>query len=525
MNSFSNTNNKDGNDNMKFMSNFSLGLIHRIMLTDPNDFPSLTMNGLPRAKQMYFLEFVQSRDFPISLSNLSNADQKNEIISPITTTTASIPPSSSIEEQISKTMHRAYNNMIIHEMEQKYKSYKPIQNIMLEIHAMLRSLVPNRPDLHDFLKDEDILDNTNTNNNNNNNNSDINTKQLFTSFNNVSNYLLNKIGHAMSMLESEYRCESTKQWMDILNQSMDQSASDGDNDGDGGGESKKENNTDNEESKSSTFQQELKKKMIKIWKPFNNNNENQDSIVNFYMTPTSFILASCTFLHYKAELCQTETADFQLSHILAPKISKLGKEYLLHQFQQRFVSNESTHTMMTYDDDAMEGKVPNMKVWIEEIIKSTSCTTSELLASEDQRGQVLVQTGWIDNILFRSPRSVNEDVMTDTSSSVSSPSSSEPSESASRGQFLLPEILWLDTATIRDIRMTTRISVVGSVLALHAVSSAGANDGVFKKERLDPIIEECKVGLTTAMNNRSGGSQDLYENNICYAVVKLAKGT
>lgn len=450
-----------------FISNFSLSLIRKILLTDPIDFPQLTMNGLPKAEQMYFHEFVKKRGFPIIHENdddeqNQNSDDNNNV-------------AINLEEQISQTMHRAYIDMILNEMEQEdKKTYKPLQSNILEIHSMLRSLIPNRPDLHSYLNDENVV------------NSKMDTYEEVGDF-------LNQVGNALFMLESEYRAETTKQWIDNLLLTKESSMN-------------SRNSTNDDDNDDSTNNEG--KFRIQIIQPIPSGEElnggDNSRISLFSMTLTSFALASTSFLHYKTELCQAETADFQLGHILAPRIHKMGKEYLYLKFKEKFDLGMND---LSTNHDELESKLPNTMYWINEMIENSSYTTDELLVSDEKRGHVLLQTGWIDNILFRSPRSVNDEDV--------------PS---SETQLLMPEVLWLDSMTIRSIRMTTKLSVVGSVLALHAASAAGVNDSIFKRDPLDSIIEESRVTLTSVMGDRNVGSQEIYENSIGDAVVKLAKG-
>jgi hypothetical protein len=526
------------------------------MLTDPADFHTLTMNGLPRSKQVFFCNFVKNRGFPLLVNDTENntgsvsgsgsgsGNDRNsngsnngtgdngtssieEGVSNLSMSMQTKPSSSSTSspiEEIAKTMHRAYHDMILKEMQkenikqehQQHQqqqqntthtyNYKPLQNIILEVQTMIRNLIPNRKDLHHLLKDEDV------------------TNCHLDSFAKVSKRLM-LIGSALSMLESEYRSLTTKQWMDVCaacsttcssNLLLDQG----------------ENN-----------------QSLHVYGPIHGNQEeggnstitstgkstSTSTNYNFSMSCTSFALASISFLHYKAELCQAETADFQLGHLLAPRIYKLGRKYLSHLFQEKFGSstntntnsNTNTSTSSSTRNEMESYNVPNTKAWIEEMVQNTSYTMEEVLSSEEKRGHVLLQTGWIDNILFRSPRSVNEEdenhSSSPTASPTASPSSSSSPKPSSPTHFLMPEVLWLDMTTIRDIRMTTKISVVGSVLALHATSAAGVNDSILKKDPLDFIVEDCRVKLAVAMGNRNVGSQELYERNIGHAVVELAK--
>lgn len=60
-------------------------------------------------------------------------------------------------------------------------------------------------------------------------------------------------------------------------------------------------------------------------------------------------------------------------------------------------------------------------------------------------------------------------------------------------------------------------------MALHALSTAKVKDLALKKDPLDAVIENCRKKLASAMSNRGVGSQELYERNICDAIVDLAR--
>lgn len=542
---------KQSSTDYEFMSNFSPSLIHKIMLTDPTDFPNLTMNGLPKAKQISFSKFVIQRGFPIvPLAQDSNSSTNDQIDTNNITTNATTNENNAIqqslsnlsisneggnqnnelsmEEQIAQTMHRAYNDMILHQMDQpntttttdkeeedtngnnstSKTTFAPLKSILLEIHNLLRSLIPNRKDLHhSILNDQELINDT----------------ILFdTSFDHVCQYI-KKVSDALIMLESEYRSETTKEWRDlILNHVMIHWKGEDDMNSANDDKVSIVSNHSNSDNTATTTA--------------------STSIVKFTMSPKVFALASTTYLHYKAELCQSETADFQLAHILAPKIHTFGPKYLYRIFCQKFgiensLADNDNNVDGDVDVETLKEKLPNTKFWIEEMIQNTtSLTREELMSSIEKRGYVISQTGWVDNVLFRSPRNVNdEDINTSATSSTTSTQSSEPppnsnttstTTTSSSSQFLLPEVLWLDMRSVRDIRMTTKMAVVGSVLALHATTAARVNDSVIKQDPLDGPIDECRIQLANAMaNNRNIGSQEEYENGICQVVLQLARGS
>ena len=136
-------------------------LVHRILLTDPSQFPTLTVSGRSQSdKTPTFDEFCKELS-PSSIQSLEN------------------------------TMKRAYRDRIS-DMVYTSSDIKPLQELLLELHRAVRSLVPNRPDLHSMLKDEEIRKTKFP-------------KQLLP-------YVV-AAGDALSRLESEIRYESTRQWL------------------------------------------------------------------------------------------------------------------------------------------------------------------------------------------------------------------------------------------------------------------------------------------------------------------------
>jgi hypothetical protein len=73
------------------------------------------------------------------------------------------------------------------------RNIQPLQQLLLELHEALRSLVPNRNDLHSMLKDDEVRNTTSP-------------EQLLP--------FLIEAGVSLSQLESELRSESTQKWCD-----------------------------------------------------------------------------------------------------------------------------------------------------------------------------------------------------------------------------------------------------------------------------------------------------------------------
>jgi len=197
-----------------------------------------------------------------------------------------------------------------------------------------------------------------------------------------------------------------------------------------------------------------------------------------------------------------------LGHILAPRIAALGKDYLLHLFEKRFgkIANNGGDSVCNVNGSVDNGGIvssdihveinanvaPYVKTWLEEIVNEGEYDREELLASEEKRAEALLQTGWVENILFRTPRQIN---------AVADDDDDDDGESQARigtqTPFYMPEILYLDIQAIRSIRMTTKMSVVGAALVLHVSALAGVPDATvrLKADPLEGRLEESRRAL------------------------------
>lgn len=96
------------------------------------------------------------------------------------------------DESIENTVKRAYRDQLLQQVQESGE-IKPLRDLLLELHAAARSLVPNRPDLHSVLKDEDVT-------------------RASTPMDLLPHIII--AGHALSQLESEARAESTLAWLE-----------------------------------------------------------------------------------------------------------------------------------------------------------------------------------------------------------------------------------------------------------------------------------------------------------------------
>ena len=459
-------------------------------MTPPSTFSSLTMNGQPRSSSLTFVTALTKQGFHGKISHLSNGniDQSSTGDKPYGTVGT---PQQSMENTIAQTMRKAFYDAVLCQITQNKQQindngndsqpclYAPLLEIIQEIHQKLKLLVPNRKDLHQLLN--------------------YHGKELqsrLETFQGVLSLLLN-IAEKLSLLESEDRSASTQQWL-VLAKGLQNKKELEDADQVDGALTLTIPNRDDDDDGACAYASE-------------ETLERQE----FKLLCKEFILASATFLHDKIEQTETDIADFQLGHILAPKIHAFGKEYLKRDFETRFDASEDK-LLLGMDHDTDKGTnvdvdlVPHSRTWLKEIVQTCTIEKEELLNSEQKRRDTLLQIGWVDNILFRSPRRA---------------SSVEPGETIGEhsAPFYMPEMLYLDIMSVKAIRTTTKISVVGSALALIASSIGGTEQAasMLRQDPLEPMLQDCRHKLIRAMGNKTVGSQEIFERGVGDAVMEL----
>ena len=436
------------------LENFPPASIHQVLLTDPTEFDSMTISGSPRAPSLSFQRHIQTFQ--------TNATQKL-----------------SLEEQIANTMQRAYNDMLLTSIHDS-QSYAPFKSLLLELVELIQTqIIPRRTDfknqilsLTQSIKDCDVT---------------TSLKPML--------LIMIHVGQSIIQLESEERAATTLEWVTIAKSCIQLYSNDS----------------------LASFDDEQRVRLHVEMDSIRLLPEVEDDTVDYsihgdVLTFPQFGLASVTYLIEKANQCASDINDWKWGHVIAPLIHLKGKEYEYKLFEKKFgIGTESDGKIRTAVDSAKY-----TRFWVEEIIHDCEYTLDELIASEDKRCAALVQTGWVDNILFRSPRghdrtkSGTDDHAENLSHFVDKP-------------FHMPEILHMDVDAVKIIRSTTSISVVCSALALHAATVAGVNDSVLKQAPLDPQTEECKRNLIFALKNRTFiGDQQQYEENVSIAVLQLA---
>jgi len=229
------------------------------------------------------------------------------------------------------------------------------------------------------------------------------------------------------------------------------------------------------------------------------------------------LVSSLSYLHAKADLCASDIADYHLSTALAPQIALHGPEYERLVFQQRFGSFEDEET------------APITRQWIDRTIRECGMSVEELRSSEERRVTAIQTSGWVNLILFQTRGEVSNEEESDangnTGDGVDAGEGAEDSQPQPQPQPFIhvPEILHFDVTSLRSIRSTTRMSVIGSALALHACTVAGVGDSVLRREPSTAEINQCRDDLIEAMSGRDVSSQQAFEEDIASVVIALAR--
>jgi hypothetical protein len=149
-------------------------LVHRILLTDPSDFKSLT-----RAAAIPTLTFAEFREKLL----VHHESDPGYVVKRAYHDHIMLQMLESIEQQTNKENH-----------------LKPFHQLLLDLHASIRALVPNRKDLHSILQDDRVL--------------------LLSSDDDGTSSPLDimlpwiiQAAQALAQLESEARVETTRAWI------------------------------------------------------------------------------------------------------------------------------------------------------------------------------------------------------------------------------------------------------------------------------------------------------------------------
>ena len=449
-------------------------LVHRIMLTSPHEYSLLTMDGSPREATLSFQRMLHEEGFTASSAAAA----------------AATPTATSIADRISQTMKRTFHATLLRQISAA-GTFAPLDPIIRDLHQQLRSLVPNRTDLHSIVDDDAVkrvcLSGCSRSGDGKTDDNDSKKNVVFSQ---MMKLLIN-IAQALARLESEERSVSTTEWVGIANRLIFISSEDPHPGG----------------ANLSEVDRELGWSSAR-----GHNNERILTWENPTPTEKEWIVASTFFLHRKAEQCQVDIRNFHLGNVIAPRVNSnfVGRDFLRKDFATRFGISKSQST-----NDKIVLSTPHLKTWLVEVVRTCGTEKETILSSEEKRGEALLKTGWVDNILFRNPRSMGAENGADKGPGAGMGTSEPP--------FFMPEVFYLDVAAVQVIRTSAKVSVVGSVLALHASAIAGVGDEIFRQDPLDGRVDECRTRLISAMENQAVGSQELFEMGVGDAVVDLAR--
>ena len=452
-------------DAMAFMSNFDPALIHRVLLTDPSDYANLTMSGQPRLDRTpaFDANFLYDNGFtdttPPTLGEGGDGSEPT------------------VSSQISRTMKKAFHDALVASLLQAAtqsegareegpdaeQNSPPSNTCTSDLSAIIIDL---HKKMRQMIPNRTDLHGTL---------SDEEVQNIQLGGRDVlSAYLphLIRSAEALVQLESEDRSVTTRQWLEMASSAVAALSS---------------------------------PPVLPLDIP----------------SPEIFVVSSLSYLHLKADLCGSDIADYHLSTVLAPQIALHGPEYERFVFQQRF------------GPFGEEGTAPITRQWIERTIQECGMSREELRASEERRVTALQTSGWVNLILFQTRGEVSNEEEEGGSGADSGgidaeeegTGEHEPQQQQQQPQpfILVPEILQSDVANLRSIRSTTRMSVIGSALALHACTVAGVGDAVLRREPSTAEINQCRDDLIEAMSGRDVSSQQAFEEDISSAVIALAR--
>ena len=120
-----------GLESVPFEIQNNLALVHRILLTDPADFASLTISGHP--------PILETPPYDAFASSLSQNQNDRDV---------------STAMNINATVKGAFRDKLCESIAGKHEWSEAV-DLLCELHLFIRNLVPTRKDLHDYLSDNE----------------------------------------------------------------------------------------------------------------------------------------------------------------------------------------------------------------------------------------------------------------------------------------------------------------------------------------------------------------------------------
>ena len=204
-------------------------------------------------------------------------------------------------------------------------------------------------------------------------------------------------------------------------------------------------------------------------------------------TEDMFVVASIAYILHKAELCQADIHNYELSQV-APILHTVGNDYE----RKYFLNTHGDYTSCTTEE--MQQLLPSTWIWVKNMQLSSNGESLTTQSSLDQKLDVLKGRGFVDGLLF------------------------------AKVQMTLPELFSLDVECINRIRSEARCCVIASALALHACNiSRVRSPAVLSSEGENDELNDARRRLSSVLRKTHCDQSEL-ELSVVDAIGALAKG-
>jgi hypothetical protein len=204
-------------------------------------------------------------------------------------------------------------------------------------------------------------------------------------------------------------------------------------------------------------------------------------------TEDMFVVTSIAYILHKAELCQADIHNYELSQV-APILHTVGHDYE----RKHFLNTHGDYTSCTMEE--MQQLLPSTWIWVKNMQLFSNGESLTTQSSLDQKLDVLKGRGFVDGLLF------------------------------AKVQMTLPELFSLDVECINRIRSEARCCVIASALALHACNiSRVRSPAVLSSEGESDVLNDARRRLSSVLRNTHCDQSEL-ERSVVDAIGALTKG-
>jgi hypothetical protein len=203
-------------------------------------------------------------------------------------------------------------------------------------------------------------------------------------------------------------------------------------------------------------------------------------------TENMFAIASIAYILHKAELCQSDIRNYELSRV-APILHAAG-----HDYERKHLQNmHGDYTSCTIEE--LRQMLPSTWIWIKNMQPSSNHGESWTARScLDQKLDIL-KGGFVDGLLF------------------------------ARIEVTLPELFSLDLERIGRIRSQARCCVIASALALHACNISRFRSSALDSAIMSDELVDARRRLSSVLRKTLSDQND-FERAVTDAISALTKG-